>query len=166
MSLILIMTIMITILFGEVISYLHHRFVSHDLRTGSVHQTHKAHHVMWKNDKEHKAYEDFAWVALVLIFAGLFLSLRKNVKGLVPDYIYGIIPDHILYTVFGTMIVFSVYKAYIHAAYHTPGHYLNRFELFREWKRLHELHHINPKCNYSISCYSTDIFFETFMDKN
>lgn len=149
-------TIVLTILAGEVVSYLHHRFTSHKdwPGLGPVRATHRAHHQIWFKDKEDRAYEDFIWVALVL---GLMWSSFFLVRGFIAS--------NLLALVLVTSTLFSLYKAWIHGAYHTPGHFLLRYSWFRRWKRLHEIHHVNPKKNFSLSWFKVDQWLGTYQSE-
>lgn len=146
-----------TIIMGEFISYMYHRFVSHkDLLINFIsRKTHRLHHILWFKDREDKAFEDFYMVVFFLLLIGSSL----------------VVVNHItksrftmkLWLVYITMCLFSIYKSWIHAAYHTPDHFLNRYKFFQEWKKQHEIHHLNPKVNFSLSWFFFDKLFNTFL---
>jgi hypothetical protein len=50
----------------------------------------------------------------------------------------------------------------LHECFHIKDHWLNKYKLFREWKRLHWLHHKYPKMNHGIIWFIPDKVFGTF----
>ena len=148
-----VVIVAMTWMFGEFGSYFHHRWGSHNHKL-RVNRTHSLHHMTWNYNKEHKAYEDFIWVAAALAIIGVSMCILN----------YFINCPLVLGTSFSTMCIFSLYKAYIHAAYHTPKNMLNEYKFFREWKRLHDVHHRRPTKNYSISWFYPDKLFGTFVE--
>lgn len=153
--------IIITWITAELSSYIWHRFASHIKDTGLsgkflfrlVRKTHSEHHTKYNSNPQHKAFEDFIWVILGLGFLGvslfgLFVLINAPIK-----YYSAIM---------GTSIIFSLWKCYIHAAYHTENHFLNKYSFFKDWKRDHLLHHNDPNSNYSLSCFIPDKIFGTY----
>lgn len=148
-----LLIVVITIIFGEVTSYWHHRLFGHKINQ-LPRETHRHHHVLWQKQgrvlSTHRAYEDFVWVFGALILLGLSLSWFK------PG-------THVYFTLM-LFFVFSLYKAWVHAAYHTPDHFLNKYQFFQRWKMLHHLHHLDSSCNYSLSWFKVDQWFGTFRE--
>lgn len=153
----IVLTACLTVGYSEVFSYLWHRFASHNsiLSAKGISDTHRHHHIQYDRDKNHKAFEDFIWVGMGL---SILICLWAVIKQIID------VPDEIVYTSVVVSILFSLWKCFIHAAYHSDKHFMNRFEFFREWKRLHILHHNNPKSNFAISGFTTDKLFGTFVN--
>lgn len=161
----IIVIILTTWLVSEVFSYFWHRFVSHlsiDNRIlgkylfRGVKDSHKDHHFKFNMDESHKALEDFLWVVTGLCCLGVFWYSIS---------LLGIVHDAYLVASMTTSVVFGLWKCFIHAAYHTDNHILNKFSFFREWKREHYVHHEDPKSNFSLSWFIPDKIFGTYRDK-
>ena len=56
------------------------------------------------------------------------------------------------------------WHVFLHRQYHVRGVWLERFEWFREKRRLHFVHHKRPRRNYAIVEYGWDRLFGTFED--
>lgn len=138
---------------AEVSTYAWHRWGCHTKTIGIIHVSHDRHHTM----HDRSAIIDFIIASIITIMLTLVIQIitRK-------------IPwKYITMCTTTACFVFSlyvVYKQYIHSAYHTSDHSLNKFAWFRRWKRLHQIHHEHPDKNFAISCFTIDKMFGTFAD--
>lgn len=150
--LLIILTIIITFFLGEVLGYFWHRIGTHKDIIPPVRQTHKIHH---QHDLTgHEANEDFFWSFILTSALGGLLVLSVLVG----------LPLAIALTIFITLSLMLVFNWYIHAAYHNPDHYLNKFEWFQQNKKLHYEHHYDPKVNFAITFRFPDLLFGTYKD--
>lgn len=61
--------------------------------------------------------------------------------------------------------VISYLHHYIHYATHITDHWLGYFKIFREWQRLHILHHHFMDTNYGIISFLWDKAFGTYLEE-
>ena len=150
--LLIILTIIITIFLGEILGYFWHRIGTHKDIIPPVRNTHRTHH---EHDLTgHEANEDFFWTFILVSTFGGLLTLSVLVG----------LPLAIALTMFITLALMFVWNWYIHAAYHIPDHYLNKFEWFQNDKKIHYEHHFDPKCNFAIASHFPDRLFGTYKD--
>lgn len=151
-------SIPVVIVGSEFISYGWHRLASHNKHPHNfIRPTHHKHHVLFNmGDDSHKAYEDFGWIAIALIAAGIVIFGIWDLL-----FKFSSLLAYLTLTVYLTCVAHSIWKTYIHGAYHTKNHWMEKYAFFREWKRLHLIHHDDPSCNYSISWFIPDYVFGT-----
>ena len=144
-----LIVIVITIVGAEFGAYLWHRFAHTDI-VPPIRKTHKIHH---QADLTHEAHEDFYWVISLLLL---------GLVGIFIIYYYELIPIIYPLVLYSLVVFVFVWNWYIHSAYHIPNHWLNQYEWFRNDKRIHMQHHLNPKTNYGIATHFTDEILNTF----
>lgn len=54
----------------------------------------------------------------------------------------------------------------IHDAFHLTNHWLNQYLWFRKLKKLHLIHHVDPKFNHGIIWFGADKIFGTYKWNN
>jgi sterol desaturase/sphingolipid hydroxylase (fatty acid hydroxylase superfamily) len=146
-------TIVTSAIASEVSTYAWHRWGCHTKELIIPYVAHEMHHMM----RDWNANADFI-IASIITIAVSFVTIC------IAKYIGW---KNAMTCAVTVCIVFSFYaivKNRLHAAYHVPHHTLNNFEWFREWKRLHQIHHERPTKNFAISCFSIDKLFGTFDD--
>lgn len=148
----IIFIIVITIILAEIGGYFWHRLGAHTSTIPIVRETHKIHH---QHDLEgHEADEDFFWVFLLTMAFSILLCIFV---------IFGL-PMIIAVTVFTSAMVVFIWNWYVHAAYHTPGHWLENFDWFIKDRELHFQHHYDPTSNFAIASHFPDMLFGTFSE--
>lgn len=145
------LTFLVIIFASEFGAYLWHRF-AHTNIIPEVHDTHRIHH---EADLRHEAHEDFFWVILILIALGISLIVAWYYRFMPIPFIYFIISYLLVVMVF-------VWNWYVHSAYHIPNHWLNGFSWFKQDKKIHLQHHVNPSVNYGIASHFSDVIFGTY----
>ena len=151
MKIITYMIIAIFMVFlSEVGGYLWHKWAAHTDGVPGIRESHKIHHMA---DLTHEAHEDFFWVILLLIGLGIALSYvyRKKYINL-----------YLLSIIYIPVVLTFTWNWYIHSAYHQKDHWLGSYGWFRNDRRLHFQHHINPRTNYSIASHFMDEMLDTF----
>lgn len=147
-----LLTIIITIFIGEILGYFWHRIGTHKDIIPPVRKTHRIHH---QHDiVGHEANEDFFWTFLLTIIFGGFLVLSVLLG----------LPLVIALTMFITLNLMFIWNWYVHAAYHIPDHFLNKFEWFKRDKKIHLEHHYDPKVNFAIASHFPDKLFGTYKE--
>lgn len=147
--LLIVFIVIFTLFISEIGGYLWHRFGAHTSFVPPVRETHIEHHI---SDLTHDAHEDFYWILLVLSgIAILFLILTY----------YGL-PWYIGATIYTILFLSYTWTWYIHAAYHTENHWLERYDWFNRDRKLHFQHHQNVHTNYSIATHFPDKIFGTY----
>ena len=159
--------IFLIILATEFTAYMWHLWGAHSDIVPGVHSTHREHHVA---DLDHKAHGDFFWVILLLIVFGCVL-FWLNHRGY-PEYIYSNLIDETGYNntlvqsglgaFYLIVVAVFTWNWYIHQAYHTKDHWLNKFDWFKKDKKIHFQHHVDPKVNYGIASHFSDVIFGTY----
>lgn len=135
---------------SEVGGYIWHKWIAHTDGIPGIRESHKIHHVA---DLSHEAHEDFFWVVLLLISLGISLSyiyLKKCINLLT------------LFVIYIPVVLSFTWNWYIHSAYHQKDHWLGSYDWFRNDRRIHFQHHVNPRVNYSIATHFMDEIMETF----
>ena len=144
--------IIFLIYLSEIGAYFWHRWGTHsDIIPHSlgVQRTHNIHHSIIDD----KAHGDFFYVIIgLLILFGVI--------------IYLIVKNKITYTtalmIYLPILFVFLWNWYIHSAYHTKDHWLLEYQWFKDDKRIHMQHHINPNVNYGIVTHFSDVIFDTF----
>ena len=131
-------------------SYLWHRFGAHTDIIPGVHDVHRIHH---EADLTHEAHEDFLVVIILLFLLGLFLFILYK----------SFLPTYYLIMIYLTVVAVFVWNWYIHSAYHIPNHWLNQYDWFKQDKKIHLQHHVDPTVNYGIASHFSDIIFGTYI---
>lgn len=137
------------VLASEVGGYFWHRWGAHTHILPPVKKTHDIHHT----DIEDKADGDFAYIAGMLIIYLIILIYLYKLSYINPQLFA------ILYL---SVCVPSIWSWYIHRAYHIDDHWLNEYDWFKQDKRIHMQHHVNPNENYGIASHFTDEILGTF----
>lgn len=139
-----------TVVFSAAFSWTWHRVAAHTDILRPVGDTHHQHHTA---GIDHQAHEDFIWVLVVMIALGALLACGWNL---------GLCSGNLAVTVMLTAVSVFVWEWYIHSAYHTSGHWLERFEWFQKDRLDHFVHHIFPDKNYGISTHIFDVAMGTY----
>ena len=147
-----ILSIFITLFLGEILGYFWHRIGTHKDIITPIRRTHQIHHE--HGLEGHEANEDFFWTFILVTAFGGLLTLAVLIG----------LPLAIAFAMFITLNLMFIWNWYIHAAYHIPDHYLNKFAWFREDKKLHYEHHYNPKVNFAIATHFPDKIFGTYRE--
>jgi len=148
MEIIIYPTIFISLVFlSEIGGYFWHKYVAHSLPF--VKDTHDIHH----NIIDDQAHGDFVYICFLLV---LYLS------ALLYLYYKTYITLALLLILFTGVFFPFLWSYYIHTCYHIENHWLNEYEWFRNDKRIHMQHHINPQTNYGIATHFTDEILNTF----
>ena len=132
------------IIVSEIGAHFWHRFGAHTNILPFVKETHSIHH----NIIDDEAHADFIYICVLLFLYLIALS-----------YIFSLF--YILLFYLPVFVVF-IWNWYIHSCYHIENHWLNRYEWFKNDKRIHFQHHINTNKNYGIATHFTDILLDTF----
>lgn len=146
---IVITLIFLTVFATEFAAYLWHRYGTHTNIFPSIRRSHQKHH---RADLTHQSHEDFLWVLIIVTGLGILIFSSSGFAG---DYLN-------IGVVYLTMVIVFGWNWYIHTSYHIPNHWLNKYEWFRNDKRSHFQHHINPRTNYGIASHFADIIFGTY----
>ena len=137
------------IIASEIAGYFWHEIFAHHSIIPFVRETHQTHH----NIIDDQAHGDFFYICF-------FLSIYFMV--LVYLYYKSYITLILLVILFTGVFFPFLWSWYVHSAYHIENHWLNEYEWFRNDKRIHMQHHINPKCNFGIATHFTDEIMGTF----
>ena len=138
-----------TVIGSLAFSWAWHRYATHTDLLPPVGDTHDLHH---KGDLHHQAHGDFVWVSSVLMVLGLIIWIA---------YSSGYISKCVAWTVIVSAIGLFTWEWYVHVAYHTPGHWLERFETFQRMRDSHFIHHEFPDKNFGISTHLCDAVMGT-----
>jgi len=161
--------VILIILATEFTAYLWHSWGAHTDIVPGVHDTHREHHVA---DLDHKAHEDFFWIILLLIIFGFLLFwlyhrgyseyiYRNFLRGKIENYNDKMIKFGLILFYLLIVSVFT-WNWYIHQAYHTKNHWLNKYDWFKNDKKIHFQHHVDPTVNYGIASHFSDVIFGTY----
>lgn len=135
--------------FTEGMGYLIHRLL-HSRWMGSLHKAHMNHHLIQYPPGNYLSYQYrpagtdstvYRFVVAGVILAGLALWLT---------------PIWIALPIMGNMAVMGFINSYVHDATHIKGHWLERFDAFLKWRKIHETHHNNMSKNYGIVTFFAD----------
>ena len=133
----------------ELFAYLWHRFVSHDDLIPVLHDFHKGHHENSEKDN------DFLFVLFAVIILGIFSICLTNLN---------IISVYYSVFILITILILFIYNWLLHLSYHNENNVLNYFNWFELERQRHQMHHINPKINYGITCHLFDKLFGTWIE--
>ncbi len=144
--------IIIFIYLSEIGSFCWHKYGTHENfipRELGVQNTHQIHHTVIDD----QAHADFFYILFMLIILGFFLWILFS---------YNFISYQIGLSIYCPVTCVFVWNWYIHSAYHIDNHWLNKYEWFRNDKRIHFQHHANPNVNFGIATHFSDIIMDTF----
>ena len=137
------------IFLSEMGAYAWHRWGSHTNVIPMAKRTHDIHHAI----VDDKAEGDFMYVILLLfLYFNILLVL----------YLYTYITALMFFSLYFPVILIFFWNFYVHTAYHIENHWLNRYEWFRNDKRIHMHHHTDPTKNFGIATHYTDLLLDTF----
>lgn len=155
---------LVIFLVAEIISYALHAWIFHK---DILHESHKIHHdyvpekKKFENEEDNYGVSDFIYVLIFIIFVySLFLFVLSFVSFPLVTMLVGV--------VFICAFLSFTLIYYVHTLYHTKNAWplnvplLNK--LFEKTRKLHYLHHENPKVNYGIVMPLMDKLFGTYMD--
>lgn len=146
-----IIIIIIFILLTELGSYIWHRWGMHrDIVpfVFGIQNTHAVHHQEYL-----KHGNDFVYTACLVFLYAIVLAVISYSIGL---------SLHIYLILYIPVLVVFLWNWYIHHAYHIRGHWLNKYDWFKEDKQIHFQHHNNTEGNYGIASHFTDHILGTF----
>ena len=159
---ILLITYLITNLFGYVIHWmLHQRWAT------QFNKTHMAHHKLYpaknftsdlyRDAGKDSSFKIFIVMAIPLILIPIILGLSNIIS------IYLVISILIIEGIMGFL------HNYLHDAFHTNNHWLSKIPLiknmFNTLVRLHYYHHANMNLNFGIFTFYWDKLLKTFKSK-
>lgn len=148
-----IILVIVLIYLTEVGAYVWHRFGTHDdfvPTTLGVQETHDKHHT---DSEVTGGAADFFYVAIMLLLFAIVLGVISKVLGL--SYV-------VYFLIYIPVLSVFLWNWYIHDAYHTRGHWLQRYDWFIKDRQIHFEHHYQPDKNYGIASHFSDMFFGTF----
>lgn len=145
-----IILIILIIFVAELTAYIWHRYISHEEIIKCIRQTHLDHHqANWL----HEAHEDFLWIVIgLIIFTVIILFI----------YFAKIAPALLLFIIWFTVLTIFIWNWYIHMAYHQPHHWLEQYNWFNYDRKMHLIHHVNPRKNYGMASHFSDWGLGTF----
>jgi hypothetical protein len=137
------------IILSEFGAYFWHRFGAHTEILPPVKNTHDIHHTI----VEDQAHGDFFYVLVLLVlYFGILLYAYHRLYITWALFFYLYIP-----------VVFTFLSNYfLHYAYHVEDHWLNKYEWFRNDKRIHFQHHKDQSKNFGIVTHFSDHILDTF----
>lgn len=141
--------LVIVFLAGEGAAYFWHKSAAHGNYSGPVGESHWTHH----KDETDDGDGDFLWVLAFLIPALVFLCWL---------YLIGKVSLSVALIVGTVTSGIFIWNWLVHKAYHTEGHWLEKYSWFLRDKKIHMEHHRNPEKNYGISFHIFDELFDTF----
>jgi len=134
---------------SEIGGYFWHEVFAHNHIIPFVKETHDIHHSIIDDTAE----GDFFYICIFLILYLIVLTYLY----------YKAYITLILLLILYTAVFFPfLWSYYVHSAYHIENHWLNKYEWFRNDKRIHMQHHINPEKNFGIATHFTDELMGTF----
>ena len=137
------------LIISEFGAYVWHRWAAHTDILPYVSETHDVHHEI-KDDVD---LRDYLYICIIMIIFAIVLASL---------FTFNIISFGTYLLLYTPVLIVFVWNWYIHWAYHTPDHWLNNFEWFKNDKKIHFQHHINQNVNYGIASHYTDKLFGTF----
>lgn len=160
----LVATIILTFIVGSLVGYCMHLFMHTKFARmkylSFIAHSHRVHHRLYHiRDYESETYrsagkDNSAFVFVPVITISILLLCVGFWFVFQSWWIYPII------LVEGTAIGWLNNK--IHECFHIKNHWLNKYKLFRELKRLHWIHHKHPKTNQGIIWFGPDKLFGSF----
>ena len=138
----------------SLIQTIFHRIFGHTRRIGKLYDVHvRGHHAQYRpqllSDRWIPTEQHITWY-----YAIPFTPMVLMAFWLLPS---------ILFIVHALSLAFTVWwHVFLHRQYHVRGVWLERFEWFREKRRLHFVHHKRSRRNYAIVEYGWDRLFGTF----
>ncbi len=139
---------------ASLIQTLFHRFFGHSRRIGKLYEVHVGgHHAQYApqllSDRWIRSERHITWY-----YAIPFTPMVLMVFWLLPGSLFVV---HML------ALAFTIWwHIFLHRQYHVRGVWLERFQWFREKRRLHFVHHKRSRRNYAIVEYVWDRLFGTF----
>ena len=135
---------------AEAAAYGWHRWGAHsDINWIGAKNVHNWHH----NIVNDPAHYDFAYIVFFLSLFGILLIMLT-----IKNYI----SQMTALSLYLPFVIVALWNWYVHAAYHTPGHWLENYEWFLRDRELHWKHHRNPNVNYGIASHFGDVIGDTF----
>jgi len=139
---------------ASLIQTLFHRFFGHSRRIGKLYEVYVGgHHAQYApqlpSDRWIRSERHITWY-----YAIPFTPMVLMVFWLLPGSLFVV---HML------SLAFTIWwHVFVHRQYHVRGVWPERFERFRNKRRLHFVHHMRPRRNYAIVEYVWDRSFATF----
>lgn len=126
-------------------------------------RSHTAHHTLYTpGDYLSETYRDAGWDDSALVFVpAIAIPILALIAGV--WFLTGIWWICALMFVLGATVGYA--NVYAHGAFHIRGHFLYRFNWFRELSRLHVLHHIHPRKNQGIIWLGMDRLLGTYVSE-
>jgi sterol desaturase/sphingolipid hydroxylase (fatty acid hydroxylase superfamily) len=133
----------------------------HQSWAGRFNKSHMAHHqkLYPPSDYQSETYRNPGKDNTVFIFVipSIFMLAIPVVLGAV-----GVVAWWLTGVMVAEMLMIGWLHDTIHDAFHLTGHPLNKWRAFREWNRLHFVHHQDMSRNYGIFGFGFDKVFGTF----
>lgn len=156
------MIIILTTLF-VLITYAHfsHKLL-HSKITGKYNKSHMAHHILLY--PKHNCFSDTYRSAGKNDSSRFFILFGMPII-IIPIIMYavGSITGFSLICSLLTTLFFGVFNDLCHMYYHTNHHFLDKFHICREMKRLHFLHHVKMQRNFGITNFLFDKVLKSFV---
>lgn len=134
---------------SEIGAYIWHRFGAHELNILGAQRVHDIHHTVI-DDQAHFDFLYIFFFLIIYLIAVIYLVQKE------------LITFNIGLCLYLPVLLISIYNWFIHSAYHISNHWLNRWEWFRQDKRIHFQHHSNPETNFGIATHFADLILDTF----
>ncbi len=139
---------------SSLVQTLFHRIFGHARRIPKLHDVHvSGHHAQYAqqllSDRWIPTEQHITWY-----YAIPFTPMVLTAFWLLPSDLFVV---HML-----SLALTGWWHVFLHRQYHVRGVWLERFEWFREKRRLHFVHHKRPRRNYAIVEYGWDRLFGTF----
>lgn len=133
----------------------------HQSWTGRFNQAHMTHHLKLypSTDFFSEEYRDPGRDNTVIIFGMASLPILALP---IIFYFLGFLSSSLMIIALVEMLFLGWLHNYLHDAFHISNHWLNRFNLFKHWVRLHYQHHVNMQTNFGIFSFILDKLFGTF----
>lgn len=155
-AVVLLASLVLAAFLGHVVHWsLHQRW------SGIFNRGHMEHHTKLypPGDLLSDAYRKAAWYNNgIFLFAPAFLVI--SIVLVLLTWALGA-PAWVTITMCGTILWFGLANDLVHDAFHVRDHWLERFSAFREWRRLHFIHHSNMRSNFGIYVFVFDRVFKT-----
>lgn len=139
------------IVLGELGAYAWHRWAAHSDIIPVIPETHDIHHEI----KDDVVLRDYIYILIIMIIIAICLSILNYIN---------ILSVTMCTLIYVPLFLVFIGNWYIHWAYHTKNHWLNNYEWFKNYKRIHIQHHINQEVNYGVASHFSDKLFGTFDD--
>jgi sterol desaturase/sphingolipid hydroxylase (fatty acid hydroxylase superfamily) len=153
-------TIIVAFIFSTLIGHILH-WSLHKKWTGRLKRSHMSHHLIMypPHNLSSDVYKSSGKDSSVIIFtlaALIIMCITTLVSLLLLHSISIMITNIIVITTNGLL------HNYIHDSFHLNKSWLDKFEYYKEIKRLHYIHHTNMKKNFGIFSFFYDKLFGTF----